>query len=185
MMEKNWQLTKLDEDFSMKMVSKGVIDQPSVRPQFWKNWLYLYKQTDPGEFSWYFFPHRLTGSRSARIWWTRCEKTPPRWYMVEMFCEGSETGSGKSPGSLGGCTLKEPGDESGFWFESMWIWTGNWDHVKKTTPLDISLWELFQNTIVLERENFKITYPQLAFWSFLVLKRLHFDKVLTAKCQWV
>ena len=34
MMEKNWQLTKLDEDFSMKMVSKGVIDQPSVRPQF-------------------------------------------------------------------------------------------------------------------------------------------------------
>ena len=45
------------------------------------------------------------------------------------------------------------------------------DHVKKTTPLDISLWELCQNLIVLERENFKlITYYQLAFWSFLVLK---------------
>lgn len=41
MMEKNWQLTKLDEDFSMKMVSKGVIDQPSVRPQFWKNYDFI------------------------------------------------------------------------------------------------------------------------------------------------
>ena len=40
-------------------------------------------------------------------------------------------------------------------------------HVKKTTPLDISLRELCQNPIVLEREHFKIiAYPQL---SFLVL----------------
>ena len=34
------------------------------------------------------------------------------------------------------------------------------DHVRKTTPLDISLGELRQNSIVLERENVKIiTYP--------------------------
>ena len=59
-----------------------------------------------------------------------------------------------------------------------------WNHVKKTTPLDISLWQFCQNPIVLERENFKIiTYPLLAFWSFLVLKRLDFDKVLTVKCE--
>ena len=56
------------------------------------------------------------------------------------------------------------------------------DHVKNSTP--ISLWELCQNPIVLERENVKIiTHPRLAFWSFLVLKRLDFDKVLTEKCQ--
>ena len=30
------------------------------------------------------------------------------------------------------------------------------DHVKKTTPLEISLCELCQNPIVLERENFKM-----------------------------
>ena len=54
----------------------------------------------------------------------------------------------------------------------------------KSTALDISLWELWQNPIVLERENFKIiTYPQLVFWSFLVLKPLDFDIVLTVKCQ--
>ena len=60
------------------------------------------------------------------------------------------------------------------------------DHLRITTLLDISLWELCQNPIVLQRGNFKvITYPQLAFWSFLVLKRLDFDKVLTVKCQGV
>ena len=30
------------------------------------------------------------------------------------------------------------------------------DHVKKTAPLGISLWELCQNPIILERENFKM-----------------------------
>ena len=53
------------------------------------------------------------------------------------------------------------------------------DHLKKTTPLDISLWELCQNPVVLERENFKMLGgDMLLFWNFLVLKQLDFDKVL-------
>ena len=59
-----------------------------------------------------------------------------------------------------------------------------WDHVKNSTLLDISPSELCQNPIVLERENFKmLAGDMLLSWSFLVLKRLDFDKVLTVKCQ--
>ena len=59
-----------------------------------------------------------------------------------------------------------------------------WDHVRKTTPLDILLWELYQNPIVLEWENIKMLAEDtciLSFWSFFVLKWLDFDKVLTVK----
>ena len=52
---------------------------------------------------------------------------------------------------------------------------------RKTTPLDILLWELCQNPIVLERENIKmLTEDILSFRNSLV--RLDFDKVLTVKC---
>ena len=52
------------------------------------------------------------------------------------------------------------------------------DHVKRTTPLDISLWELLSKSNRLERENIKmLAEDMLSFWCFLVLKRSDFDMI--------
>ena len=63
---------------------------------------------------------------------------------------------------------------------------GKEDYVRKTTPINISLWELCQNPNVLERENFKmITYPLLAFWCFFCSQTIGFWQSSHSKCQGV